>query len=121
MFSKKKTLFIIYGIINLFFTNLILQILLILIPTILSTFISQVFNFLFGFYFYGKNVFKIKKINRYHFTKYLFLNIFLWNLNWITINYLGSFGFSKNNIAFFLIPFLALLSYLLQRYIIFLE
>ena len=97
---KKKTLFFLFGLVNVFLTNLIIQILLIFLATLYATFIGQLFNFLFGFYFYGKNVFHVKSLDKYHFKKYFLLNIFLWNLNWITISYFSSFGFSKNIVAF---------------------
>ena len=117
---KKKTLFFLFGVVNVFLTNLIIQILLIFLNTLYATFIGQLFNFLFGFYFYGKNVFNVKSLNKYHFKKYFLLNIFLWNLNWITISYFSfSFGVSKNIIAFFVIAPIALFSYIIQKYIVF--
>lgn len=119
--KKKKRLFVIYGIINLFITNIILQISLLIIPTIYATFLSQLFNFSFGFYFYGKKVFRINSFNRFHFIKYMIQNILIWNLNWIFISYLNIFGFSKNIIALIIIPFLAILSYIFQRYFVFLK
>tara|TARA_Y100000991_G_C21929560_1_gene330206 strand:- start:49 stop:420 length:372 start_codon:yes stop_codon:yes gene_type:complete len=119
--KNKKFLFLIYGAINLIFTNIILQILLFILPVIIATFISQISNFSFGFYFYGKNVFKIKKLNKYHLIKYTLLNIFLWNLNWITIYSLDLVGFSKNITALLIIPILALISYIFQRFFIFVK
>lgn len=117
--DKKKYLFIIFGSINVLLTNVIIQILLFFIKPIYSTLTGQIFNFVFGFYFYGKNVFKVKSFKKSHLKKYLFLNIFIWNINWIIISYLNSFGFSKNIIALFLVPPLALISYLLQKYYVF--
>ncbi len=113
--DKKKYLFILFGSINVLLTNLIIQILLFFTKPILSTLIGQLFNFSFGFYFYGKNVFKVKYLKRYHFKKYIFLNIFIWNINWIIISSFSTFGFSKNIIALFLVPPLALVSYLFQK------
>ena len=111
--------FIFYGIINVFFTNLALQILLISINTIIATLIGQIINFLFGFYLYGYKVFEIKKFKITYLLKYLLLHFFLWNLNWSLIEVFYSFGFSKNFSAFFLITPLALFSYLSQKFIIF--
>ena len=117
--KEKKTLFFLFGIVNVFLTNLIIQILLIFLKTFYATFIGQLFNFLFGFYFYGKNVFKVNSLNKYHLKKYFLLNIIIWNLNWSMISFLSSFGFSKNVIAFILIAPLASLSYIIQKYIVF--
>ena len=118
-FFKRKILFIIFGLINVLLSNIILQILLLYNSILFSTFFSQSFNFLFGYYFYGKKVFSVRVLNRTHFLKYLFLNIILWNSNWLIINHLSLLGYSKNLIALLIIPFLALISYSLQRYIIF--
>ena len=117
--DKKKFLFIIFGSINVLLTNVIIQILLVFFKPIYSTLTGQIFNFFFGFYFYGKNVFKVKSLKKSHLKKYIFLNIFIWNINWITISYLSVFGFSKNIIALFLVPPLALISYILQKYFVF--
>ena len=117
--KEKKTLFFILGVINVFLTNLIIQILLIFLKTFYATFVGQLFNFLFGFYFYGKNVFKVNSLSKSHLKKYLLLSIFIWNLNWIMISHLSVFGISKNIIAFILIAPLATLSYIIQKYIVF--
>ena len=53
----KKTLFLIFGLINVFLTNLIIQVFLVFFSIIFSTFVGQLFNFLFGFFLYGKKVF----------------------------------------------------------------
>ena len=117
--KEKKTLFFLFGIVNVFLTNLIIQILLIFLKTFYATFIGQLFNFIFGFYFYGKNVFNVNSLNKSHLKKYFLLNIFIWNLNWILISHLSLFDLSKNIIAFILIAPLATLSYIIQKYIVF--
>ena len=119
MSSKKKTLFLIFGLINVLLTNLIIQISLLFIPTIISTFLGQLFNFLFGFYFYGKKVFKVKKLNKNHLRKYIFLNVIIWNSNWTLITLLSSFWDQKNIIALLMILPLALISYCLQKHFVF--
>ena len=116
---NEKKLFIFYGLLNVFFTNIILQMSLIFFPTLLSTFLSQLFNLNFGYYTYGKKVFKVNKFKKKYSIKYLILNLILWNLNWIIINFLNIFNISKNISALALIPFLALLSYSYQKYFIF--
>ncbi len=116
---NEKKLFIFYGLLNVFFTNIILQMSLIFFPTLLSTFLSQLFNLNFGYYTYGKKVFKVNKFKKKYSIKYLILNLILWNLNWIIINFLNIFNISKNISALALITFLALLSYSYQKYFIF--
>ena len=117
--DPKKKLFVIFGLINLLLTNIILQVLLLIVPTILATFSSQLLNFLFGFYIYGKKVFKVKYLNKRQFMKYFLLSILVWNINWLTINYVSMFVYSKNIIALFLVPPLALISYISQKYFVF--
>jgi len=117
--DSKKKLFVIFGLINLFLTNIILQFLLLIVPTVLATFFSQLFNFLFGFYVYGKKVFEVKYLNKKHFMKYFLLSILVWNINWLTINYVSRFVYSKNMIALLLVPPLALISYISQKYFVF--
>ena len=117
--DSKKKLFVIFGLINLFLTNIILQFLLLIVPTVLATFFSQLFNFLFGFYIYGKKVFEVKYLNKKHFMKYFLLSILVWNINWLTINYVSMFIYSKNMIALFLVTPLALISYISQKYFVF--
>lgn len=118
-FSKNFYRFIFYGIINVFFTNLVLQILLISFNTIFATLIGQIINFLLGFYLYSFKVFEIKKFKINYLFKYFLLHLSLWNLNWTLIEIFYSFGFSKNLSALFLITPLALFSYLSQKFIIF--
>ena len=117
--DPKKKLFLIYGFINLLFTNLIVQIFLFIIPIIYATFLSQLFNFLFGFYIYGNKVFKVNHFKSKYLIKYFLLTIFIWTINWLSIDYLNILGYSKNIIALLIVPPLALLSYLSQKYIVF--
>ena len=118
-YQKKFYRFLSYGVLNVILTNLLLQFFLLVFSTILATLISQVFNFLFGYYMYGKKVFKIKNFSQLYFIKYLFLTVLIWNINWILINFIHSYNISKNLAAFILIPFLALFSYFSQKRIIF--
>lgn len=117
--DPKKKRFIIYGFINIFLTNIILQVLLLIVPTVYATFVSQIFNFIFGFYFYGKKVFKVRNLNKKHFLKYFCLGIIVWNLNWFIIDYISMFVYTKNIIALFLIPPLAMISYIFQKLFVF--
>ena len=117
--ENKKILFLIYGFINVLSTNLILQISLLFLPIIFATLISQIFNLNFGFYLYGLKVFKVKFLGKKIYFKYLSFHLFLWILNWFLINFIYSFNISKNLAALFLVPFLALISYVYQKNIVF--
>ena len=111
--------FIIFGIFNVFLSNIILQILLLQTSSIIATFFSQLINFFVGYYLYGTKVFRLKKLRIKNFIKYFLLVLFLWNTNWILIEFFHSFGFSKSIIALVIIPFLALISYISQKFIVF--
>ena len=117
--NGKKRLFLVIGILNMFLTNIILQILLFLVSTLLATIISQIFNFIIGYYFYGKKVFKVNKLDKFFFKKYLLLALTLWILNFGLIQSFFFFGVNKNITALLLIPFLALFSYYCQNKFVF--
>ena len=117
--NGKKRLFLVCGIFNVFITNIILQILLFLVSTLLATVISQICNFLIGYNLYGKKVFKINKLDNFFFTKYLLLAITLWILNFGLIQSFFYVGLNKNITALFLTPFLALFSYYCQNKFVF--
>ena len=117
--NGKKRLFLVIGIVNMFLTNIILQILLFLVSTLLATIISQIFNFIIGYYFYGKKVFKVNKLDKFFFKKYLLLALTLWMLNFGLIQSFFYFGVNKNISALLLIPFLALFSYYCQNKFVF--
>ena len=118
-FKNTKNRFIFFGIFNTFISNLILQILLFFVSSVKATFVSQMVNFFLGYYLYGKKVFGLRILKNEFFWKYLILVIFLWNINWITIDFFNSFGISKNLVSLVIVPFLALISYLSQKYIVF--
>ena len=115
----EKRLFLSFGIFNFLITNFVLQVLLLLIPTILATVISQLVNLILGYYLYGEKVFKITRLSRFIFFKYLFLAFVLWILNFGLIQFFFYDGFNKNITAIFIIPLLVLISYLSQKYFVF--
>ena len=119
--DDKKALFLIYGLINVLSTNLILQISLLILPIIFATLISQIFNLNFGFYLYGLKVFKVKFLSRKIYIKYLFFHLLLWILNCFFINIIYSYNVSKNLAALFVLPFLALISFVYQKNIVFIK
>ena len=119
--KSRKSLFIFYGILNTLITNFILQISLLFFSIVLATLLSQIFNLNFGFYLYGKKVFKVNFLRKRYYFKYIIISIFLWNVNWICISFLNSYNISRNLSALIVIPFLALISFMYQKYFIFVE
>ena len=117
--TGEKRLFLIFGIINFLITNIFLQIALLIIPTFLATVLSQIINFLIGYYLYGKKVFKIKNLNNYVFKKFLLLALFLWLLNFGFIQTFFYYGYNKNLTAILFIPILVCISFLTQKYFVF--
>ena len=117
--NQTKFKFIFFGIINTILTNLILQIGLLSLTTVLATFFSQTFNFLFGYCIYSTKVFRVGSFKLKFFLKYILLILFSWNASWLTIDYLFSYGISKNLTAVLIIPPLALFSYCIQKYFVF--
>ena len=117
--KRELKIFLLIGIFNFLLTNIILQALLLIINTILATFISQTFNFIVGFNLYGQKVFNMKTLKLSFFVKYLALSIFIWNINWILIFFLNSYGFSKNIASLFIIPLLVIISFLFQKFFVF--
>ena len=115
----EKRLFLLFGILNFLITNVILQILLLLIPTLFATIISQTVNVLIGYFLYGKKVFKFKELNKFVFKKYFFLASILWMLNFVLIQSFFYVGVNKNITAISIIPLLVIISYLSQRNFVF--
>ena len=115
----KKKLFLVYGILNFLVTNIILQILLLIIPTFFATVLSQIVNLFIGFFLYGKKVFKFKKLNKFVFKKYLLQAFILWILNFALIQFFFNIGVNKNVTAILVVPLLVAISYYSQRYFVF--
>ena len=107
IFSKgRKRLFLIYGIANFLITNSVLHLLLLVIPILVATIVSQLINLIIGFYLYGKRVFKMDILTYREFSKYILLVSFNWTLNYVSIRFMYENGINKNLAAIFTIPFL---------------
>lgn len=117
--NGRKRLFLIFGVFNFLLTNITLQILLLIIPTLFATIISQIINFFLGFYLYGKRVFKVVNLNHIFFKRYFFLALILWLLNFGFIQSLFYLGLNKNFAALIMIPPLVVISYLMQKFYVF--
>ena len=112
--------FFIFGIINLLITNLILQISLLILPIWISTLISQIINYILGFYLYGKFVFKKNKTVTKNALKYLIVALFSWKINTIFIYLLSYlFGYKESIAAIIVIPLLVIYSFIAQKYFVF--
>jgi putative flippase GtrA len=115
-----KIRFLIYGVINTLITNIFLQIIILLLPLWISTFLSQIFNVILGFFIYSNLVFKLKRKPLENFVKYFLFSIFTWNLNAFLIlkmNYHLNINIRIS--AILTIPLLAILSFYFQKKIIF--
>tara|TARA_S200000501_G_C20690962_1_gene685073 strand:+ start:352 stop:741 length:390 start_codon:yes stop_codon:yes gene_type:complete len=122
LLNKRQIKFILIGIANVFITNFFLQLFLLHFSTSISTLISQHFNIFLGLNLYGKHVFKVKKLRKRNIIRYFLVAYLLWIANWVSIDLIyTSFGFSKNLSALFVLPVLALISYLVQKLFIFKE
>ena len=111
--------FLIFGIINFLITNIVLQLLLLLTSVWVSTFLSQLVNFIIGYKLYGRYVFQVSN-RRIAFIKYLIFAFVIFFLNAKLIIIISkSYLISKNLASIILIPFLVILSFIIQKYIIF--
>ena len=119
--NGKKRLFLVFGLYNFLITNLVLQVLLLFVPIFISTIISQFVNLSFGFYFYGKKVFKLAKLTSLVIKKYVLLALFAWILNTLLIKLLVNYGLNKNLSAMLLVPLMASLSYYFQNKFVFVK
>ena len=111
--SKKRLLIV--GSINTLITNSFLQLLLLVTNISLATFVSQLISMFVGFYLHGKFVFGNSQFSFIKFFKYFLFAFLLWILNWSGIFVISSYGINKNLSALILIPFLASISYLIQK------
>ncbi len=115
-----KIRFFIFGLINTLITNIFLQIIILILPLWISTFLSQMFNVILGFFIYSNLVFKFRRKLLENFLKYFLFSIFTWNLNAfliLKINYHLNINIRAS--AILTIPLLAILSFYFQKKIIF--
>ena len=116
--NKEKRKFLLAGILNVFLTNLSLQIFLLLnlFSISISTLLSQLINMIFGYAIYSKFIFKVKNFENTKFIKkYILLMAILWISNFLGIKIGGLFGINPNQSALLMIPCLAVLSFLIQK------
>ena len=122
--TGQKRRFGVAGIVNVLITNAVLQVLLassvVSVPA--ATLTSQVVNTTVGYVIYGKMVFKSAAL-RHHLSviKYIILMTGIWLLNTIGIALGAALSINKNLAAVGMIPVLAVLSFLGQKYWIFID
>ena len=114
-----KRRFLMVGSLNVLMTNLVLQALLLILPTGLATMLSQGVNMVLGYFLYGKGVFRVSGFTRRSAIGYAFMALLLWWLNWYGISLMAGHGISKNLGALLMIPILPVVSYLIQKHIVF--
>ena len=120
IYMKRK--FIFFGFVNVLISNLFLQLLLLInfIPISISTLLFILFNAILGYFLYGKFVFKISNIiNKTYIYKYSFTLLLSWLLLNSIIYFASIFKISPNLSSVIMIPFLAIYSFLMQKYWIF--
>ena len=116
----RKRRFLFYGAVNFLICNSLLQSLLWFGFAVgLSTLLSQSFNIVLGFYFYGKKVFGVNSLTSRSALMYLALAVLMWLANWSGINEFSGLGLSRNISALLMIPILAASSYIVQKLVIF--
>ncbi len=115
-----KFRFIIFGLLNILITNIFLQIIILLLPLWISTFLSQMFNVILGFLIYSNFVFNFRRKPLVNFIKYFLFSILIWNLNAFLILKMNThLNINIRISALLTIPLLALLSFYFQKKIIF--
>ena len=120
-FSKQQKFFLFNALFVWGLSQLVLQLLLWLSKVSIATLTSQIIYIILGFQLYGKNVFNMKKYSNYFLLKFIIMSSFLWAINFCGINLLDSFFYNKNIAAITMIPILAVISFLLQKYYVFIR
>jgi len=115
----RKRRFLSFGALNVLLTNLLLQLLLLVASTGVATLLSQLFNVCLGFVFYGRWVFRVERLQKRSAFRYGVLALLLWWANWLGISQLAVLGWSRNLAALALVPLLAVVSYAIQKSIVF--
>ena len=117
--SGRTRRFLGYGALNVLLTNLLLQLLLLVLHTGLATLLSQLLNVGLGFVLYGKKVFRVERLQKRAALRYGLLAVLLWWANWAGITGLAGWGLQRNLAALALIPLLAAVSYSAQKWVVF--
>ncbi|MCP9808590.1 GtrA family protein [Cyanobium sp. HWJ4-Hawea] len=118
----QKRRFGIAGALNVLITNGVLQALLASnqVTITMATLTSQIINTTLGYLIYGRVVFKTKGLGRHRpIIRYLILMSAMWGLNTVGIKIGIALTIKKSIMAAAIIPFLAVPSFLVQKYWVF--
>ena len=118
----QKRRFGVGGIINVLITNAALQALLAsnLASVAVATLISQSINTILGYAIYGKLVFGAQGLrHKKPIIRYSLIMVGMWLLNTVGIEFGSAANLSKNVAAILMVPCLAVLSYIAQKYWVF--
>jgi hypothetical protein len=72
-----------------------------------------------GYSLYGTQVFRVSRLDQCSASAYALLTMLLWFANWVGISSLVLLGCPRPTAAISLIPILATISYITQKYLIF--
>ncbi len=113
--SRSFQKFIFFGVINTILSNSLLLLLLSILPIGISTFLSQIFHAFLGYISNKYGVFK-RKGNT---SSYFILVILSWLIQWILLKIIMYYGVQKEFAILFIIPIIAIISFTIQKSIIF--
>ena len=119
LIDRQKVRFIKNAIYVWSIDQIILQLNLLFLPIALSVFLSNICSIPIRYYFYGKNVFDINKPDFKTANKFIIFSFSLWFFNTIGTTFVYNFGLNKNISAAIMIPFVASISFILQKYYVF--
>ena len=120
IFIKQGRDFLLFGTLNFLITNLVLQVTLFIFKVWLATLISQILNFIIGYFLYSKYVFKVKIGSKLRLLKFLILSISTWYINlFLIVSFSNYFSISSNLGAVLAIPIIVIFSFFSQRFFIF--
>ena len=118
----QKRRFGLAGVINVLLTNLVLQVLLAsnIVDIAIATLLSQAINACLGYTIYGKLVFGAQGLShKKPIIRYSLIMVGMWLLNTVGIEFGSAANLSKNVAAILMVPCLAVLSYIAQKYWVF--
>ena len=113
--SKSFIKFIFFGALITFLSNITLLFFLFIFPLSISTFISQILHAYLGYLANKYGVFKRKGKP----IAYILLVLASWLIQWILIKSITILGLSSSLAVLIVIPFLAIFSFINQKYLIF--
>ena len=119
LLNNQKVKFVINAFAVWISTQVALHVSLLFFSIPLSVFISICFYIPLGYFFYGKNVFGLNKFSKESLKRFIILTLLTLLLNTIGTSIVHSLGVNKNLSALIITPFLATISYLMQKYYVF--